>query len=427
MPLFGKKKSQEEKPISRNGLARKKTVGSFAKSEPYVERLVWLGLKAADVMVESIFLENNLQLAFSDEGNSSAGHHIRYNCGAIELELVEGGATWASRPKPKNGTPEMPLVASFELDNIASMIEILNQKEVPATQLFDQGWTVSALFLDPEHNIWQVEEIRTLPPAGTTQIGKIGSIWLECQDLEQQVTFYRDVLRLPLISEGGGKRPITAQTEYYRRQPEQNRPALTASQPPPTPVEATVTTNSPEEATQTEVSTAADNSQTVHSNSTQDSVAGTGLENTPEVAANSVTSTDSASSEPLNLFDTNYQVLTAEGPILLAIETPEELEDSLVGVHPRTAIFFANGTHLVLTGGGSKRPHKTSRVWGSDVSFTLSFRTVDVKGLAQKLRVAGYAVTAPAPDTDSRRGLAFTFTDPEGNVWQAAEWLRLPT
>jgi predicted enzyme related to lactoylglutathione lyase len=352
MPLFGKKKKEQTRPVLRGQV-----------SEPRVERLVWLGLKVADVLAEALFLENSLQLRFANEGNSSNGHHIRYNCGGIELELVEGGLTWASRPKPKNGSPDIPLIASFAVDNIATIIENLNEKEVAVTQVFEQEWTSSALFFDPERNLWQLEELHTSPAVHTNRLDKISTIWLECENWESQLSFYRDVLKLPLVATGGGVRPVTTHTEQMRR---------------------------------------AEYAETAAS-----------LGSTLDTATIPVQGQTKASVE-------SVEVET------LALNSQEQLETSLSGENPPAAVFFSEGTHLVLVPGGRKPPNLIRRVWGRDVNLSLSFQTYDVLALAQQLRTGGYTVTAPAPDPDTRRGLAFSFNDPEGNTWQVAEWVQTP-
>ncbi len=392
MPFFGRKKEEQAKPTP-----------PLLRASPRIERVVWLGLKVADLLGESVFLEETLQLRFADEGNSGIGHHIRYNCGPVELELIDGGMTWVSRPRPKNGSPDIPLIASFTIDQIAPLVEELSEKEVPITQLFDQDWAASALFFDPERNIWQIEQLRTAPPVGSNRLEHIGTIWLECQDFERQVAFYRDILQMPLVASGGGRRPVTLSTETERRHPHPEPfPAFVES------VERYEAAPNPEQIAVQDNPDALDDPAEVEPS-----------ENPPgEVSQENLVF------EPQ---PNGYMPPSEMGglePLLTG--TPEQLEASLVGQNPPAAIFFDEPTHLALVPGGRKPSGVQNRIWGRDVNLTLSFRAYDVNGLALKLRDAGYAVTAPAPDPDRRRGLSFTFTDPEGNVWQVAEWSRLP-
>src|SRR5690349_15096525 len=116
--------------------------------EPQILGLGWLGMKVADVVALAVFMEEQLGLPFVGEGNTYAGHHVRYDCGALELELVSGGTTWATRPKPRRGQPDVPLIPSFSVDNIQPVAEQLNEKELATTQVFEQGWTASCYFFD---------------------------------------------------------------------------------------------------------------------------------------------------------------------------------------------------------------------------------------------------------------------------------------
>ena len=386
MLLFGKKKEEQTQSI-------RPTVAA----PPRIGRLVWLGLKVADLLGESVFLEETLQLRFADEGNSGTGHHIRYNCGPVELELIDGGMTWVSRPRSKNGSPDIPLIASFTVDLITPLVEELSEKEVPVTQLFDQDWAASALFFDPERNIWQIEQLRTAPPVGSNRLENIGTIWLECQDFERQVAFYRDVLQMPLVAQGGGKRPVTVSTEMERRHPH--------AQPLYSFVER--------------IKDASDHEQ-VAVQATPDQLSEPPENQKPPIEGGQ----EKLVFEPQSDGYTPPSELGGLEPLLTG--TPAQLEASLVGQNPPAAIFFDAPTHLALVPGGRKPAGVSNRVWGRDVNLTLSFQAYDVSGLALKLREAGYVVTAPAPDPDRRRGLSFTFSDPEGNVWQVAEWSRLP-
>lgn len=203
------------------GLTSKKTASSSQQprqfsAEPRILRLGWLGMKVADVITVSVFMEEQLGLPFIEEGNTYAGHHVRYDCGRLELELVSGGTTWATRPKPRRGQPDVPLVPSFSVDNIQQVAERLNEKDLPATQLFEQGWATSFYFFDPERNLWQVHEKRTEAASGTTELRNIGVIWLACEDLAAQINFYQNILGLPLLDDGGQDRPITAFAEQQQ-------------------------------------------------------------------------------------------------------------------------------------------------------------------------------------------------------------------
>ncbi len=223
MPLFGSKASSKTATRPFAGSAKKPGL------EPRILRLAWLGLKAVDIVEESTFIERTLRLQFLDEGNSTTGHHVRYNCGSIELELVTGGTVWATRPKPRRGQPDVPLIASFSVDNIISLSERLNESEVPRTQTFEQGWVASFLFLDPERNLWQVSESRVEPASQTEEASVIGSLWLSVEDYPAQLIFYRDTLGLPLVDEGPHVRPITLEAERFQAENPLERVILPAS------------------------------------------------------------------------------------------------------------------------------------------------------------------------------------------------------
>lgn len=212
MPLFGKKTRPPTK--APNQPARPDKSGP---KPPRILGIGWLGLKAADVYAEANFLENELGLRHIEEGNSSEGHHMRYDCRPLELELVSGGTVWATRPKPRLGQPDVPLVPSFKVDNIAAIAARLNEREVPMTQIFEQGWSSSFLFLDPERQLWQVNETHIEPPVNTEQPTIIAALWLAAEDYPAQVAFYRDVLGLPLIEQPTEARPITLRAELLQQ------------------------------------------------------------------------------------------------------------------------------------------------------------------------------------------------------------------
>ncbi len=225
MALFGSK----TRPPVLNGAGRGKEQPKKAElQEPRILRVAWLGLKVADVVAEALFMERTLGLKHLDEGNSAAGHHIRYDCGTLELELVSGGTVWATRPKPRLSQPDVPLIPSFKVDNITHLAEQLNSREVPLTQIYEQGWGASFLFFDVERNLWQVSETRTEPAATTEQAGQIGALWLAAEDFPAQLAFYRDVIGLPLVSQPTMPRPITLEAELYQQE---NPPDLTPTSP----------------------------------------------------------------------------------------------------------------------------------------------------------------------------------------------------
>ncbi len=208
MALFGPKNSQKTTTSSqpRNG-------NQDQPNRPGFERLAWLGLKASDVMAEALFLEQTLGLKYLDEGNSATGHHVRYDCGTLELELVSGGITWANRPKPRRGQPDLPLIPSFQLDNIQHFSSQLHEREVLMTQIYEQGWAASFMFFDPERNLWQANETRTEAPVNTEVTTRLGAIWLAVEDFSAQLQFYRDVLGLPLVEEVLSPPAITVEAE----------------------------------------------------------------------------------------------------------------------------------------------------------------------------------------------------------------------
>ena len=211
MAFFGGKKKKTETPTQQPRMVQEPELKPTA--EPHLERINWLGLKVFDVLGESLFLEEKLHLKHRDEGNSSIGHHVVYDCETLQLELVEGGQTWVSRAKPRQGNPDVPLIASFAVDKIEQIAKQLNEAELLTTQIFDQGWVASLLFFDAERNLWQVNETRNAPPVGLSHLQRIGALWLAVEDLSAQVAFYREVLGLPLSDLGNRPRPITVEAE----------------------------------------------------------------------------------------------------------------------------------------------------------------------------------------------------------------------
>ena len=206
MAIFSSKIGQN-RPVTRD--PRRPT-------PPRILRLGWLGLKVADLMTETVFVERTLALKYLDEGNSNDGHHVRYDCG-LELELVTGGTTWATRPKPRRGQPDLPLVPSFQVDDIAAVATRLNEQEVLLTQVFEQGWAANFLFFDPERNLWQVSQTRNEPATHTDGTLRLATLWLSVEDLPAQIAFYRDVIGLPLVDEDTRPRPITLEAERERQ------------------------------------------------------------------------------------------------------------------------------------------------------------------------------------------------------------------
>jgi catechol 2,3-dioxygenase-like lactoylglutathione lyase family enzyme len=181
--------------------------------EPGIERIGWLGMRVSDVLGEALFLEEKLHLKALVEGNSAAGHHVSYDCQTLRLELVEGGQAWATRAKPRKGSPDISLIPSFAVDQIEQVSQQLNEAEVMITQIYEQGWVASFLFLDVERQLWQVSETRNEPAVGTTELRRIGAVWLAVEDIYKQVPFYRDVLGLPLADLNNRARPITQAAE----------------------------------------------------------------------------------------------------------------------------------------------------------------------------------------------------------------------
>jgi catechol 2,3-dioxygenase-like lactoylglutathione lyase family enzyme len=204
MAFFGRKKPAP----SGNKAADSISPGA----EPFILGINWLGVKTNDVVRMAIFMEEVLGLPFIESGNSMAGHHVLYNCRNIRVELLEGGVTWAQHSKPRQGAPDIPLIPSFLVDEIKPIYGMLQEKEIPSTQLFDEGWVSSMLFFDPERNLWQITAVRNQPPVGTNQLDNLGVVWLAAEDLEAQVSFYRDVLGLPISENGGGARPLSGHT-----------------------------------------------------------------------------------------------------------------------------------------------------------------------------------------------------------------------
>ncbi|HEX2913640.1 MAG TPA: VOC family protein [Chloroflexia bacterium] len=188
------------------------------REEPRILRLGWLGLKTVDLMGETLFLERILGLEPVDEGNSNTGHHVRYNCGALELELLSGGTAWATRPKPRRGYPDVPLIPSFNVNDIDKLVNHLRDNEVLTTQVFEQGWAASFYFLDAERNLWQANETRIEQAVEAEAPPAIATIWLAVEDYEASLQFYRDVLGLPLVDEAVRPRPITLDAELYQRE-----------------------------------------------------------------------------------------------------------------------------------------------------------------------------------------------------------------
>jgi catechol 2,3-dioxygenase-like lactoylglutathione lyase family enzyme len=241
MPLFGGNKKKPEMP-TRPPEPRPR----LNLIEPRIERINWLGLKVADVTGEALFLEEKLNLKFLNEGNSASGHHVLYDCGTLQLELVEGGQTWASRSKPRLGSPDIPLIGSFTVDKIEEVVNRFSEAEILSTQVFDQGWVASLLFFDLERNLWQVSEIRNEPAIGFSDLRRIGAVWLAAEDLEAQITFYKDVLGLPLSDKDDRPRPITEQAEHQQADAELAEGANLEFEPepaadnfsPPSPTEA---------------------------------------------------------------------------------------------------------------------------------------------------------------------------------------------
>lgn len=195
--------------------ARPGPTASVSSSCPRLLGLGWLGLKAADTVAEARFLEHVLKLKFLDETTTPSGHQVRYHAGPLDLELVEGGTTWATRPKPRHGQPDVSLVPSFQFNDLDEFTTSLRNHEVPETRVFEQGWGASILFFDPERNLWQADVIRVEPAVRVESLPGIGAVWLSVEDFAAQVAFYRDVLGLEEINEGNYVPPITEAAEHY--------------------------------------------------------------------------------------------------------------------------------------------------------------------------------------------------------------------
>jgi catechol 2,3-dioxygenase-like lactoylglutathione lyase family enzyme len=191
---------------------------SVSSDRPWLLNLGWLGLKAADTVAEARFLENVLKLKFVGEVTTADGHMVRYRAGQLELELVAGGATWATRPKPRHGQPDISLIPSLQFNHLNDFVNNLQEHDVPETRLFEQGWGASVLFFDPERNLWQGNEIRVEPAVMSDNLPGIGALWLSVEDFTAQVAFYRDILGLEEINEGDYHPPITEAAEHYHAQ-----------------------------------------------------------------------------------------------------------------------------------------------------------------------------------------------------------------
>ncbi len=233
MAIFGTKSGVKQvgKPDGRSG--------PISSNNPGLLRLGWLGLKVADVVNESRFLENTLKLRFLDESNSPDGHHVHYNSGSLTLELVSGGATWATRSRPRHGQPDISLVPNLHYNDLNYFAAGLKDQEVPHTRLFEQGWGASLFFLDPERNIWQANEIRVEPALAAENIPHIAALWLSVEDFPAQLNFYRDVLGLKLVNQGDYSPPITEASEHYQQQ---NPVILPATPRPASPTVPSIST-----------------------------------------------------------------------------------------------------------------------------------------------------------------------------------------
>ena len=216
MAIFGGKKKKPETLVRSKDEPALTNPSGVQTSAPIIERINWLGLKVADVVGETLFFEEKLHLKAVSEGNTAAGHRVIFDCETLLLELSEGGQTWATRPKPRKGSPDVPLIVSFAVDHIEALAQQLNEAEVLTTQVFDQGWVASLLFLDAERNLWQASETRNEPAVKMASLRKIGAVWLGVEDLPGQVAFYRDVLGLPLTDLGNRPRPITEMAEQQQ-------------------------------------------------------------------------------------------------------------------------------------------------------------------------------------------------------------------
>jgi predicted enzyme related to lactoylglutathione lyase len=289
-------------------------------AQPHIVRLNWLGLKVADITGEAIFFEEALKIPVVSEGTARDGHHVLYKLGDIFLELYEGGATWATQPKPRNGTPDISLVPGFLVDDIQMVAMELREKEVKMTPTYEQGWVSSFLFFDAERVLWEVSQINNQPKADTNKLEKLGVLWLAAEDLEAQTAFYRDVIGLPLTDLDERPRPITLEAEKQQVE--------------------------------------------------------TGFEN--------------IASAPENI------------------------------IKPRSAIFFAQGTRLAITGGGKTLEDKAERGWGKETHFLGGFQAYKPLELLERLKNAGVKVEGPFYNENVGR-VSFRFTDPEGNSWKVTD------
>lgn len=226
MAIFGSKPG-----LQQVGKPDKRAVNA---NTPRLLRLGWLGLKAADTIAEARFLENILKLKFVDETNSGEGHFIRYNSGSLDLELVGGGATWATRGKPRHGQPDISLVPSLKYNDLDKFETNLRDREVPHTRPYEQGWGASLFFFDPERNLWQANQTRVEPDVPAGHQPCIAALWLSVEDFAAQEIFYRDVLGLELVNEGEYLPPITEAAEHYQQTHPVSDPAPTGLDLTPT-------------------------------------------------------------------------------------------------------------------------------------------------------------------------------------------------
>ncbi len=213
MALFSRNRKKEEtltRPKNSQGRI------SVPSNEPHLQRIGWLGLKVSDVVGEALFLEEKLHLQARTEGNGTGGHQVTYDCDTLQLELAEGGQTWATRARPRKGNPDISLIASFAVDHIEQISQQLAEAEIATTQIYEQGWAASFLFFDPERTLWQVSETRNAPAVGFSELKRIGALWLAVEDLPEQIKFYRDVLNLPLSDVNNRARPITEAAEHQQ-------------------------------------------------------------------------------------------------------------------------------------------------------------------------------------------------------------------
>src|SRR5689334_898725 len=125
MAIFGSKQDTQHTGTPARQAA------SVSSNRPRLLGVGWLGLKAADTVAEDRFLENVLKLKFVDETNSANGHLVRYRAGLLDLELVEGGTAWATRPKPRHGQPDISLIPSLPFNDLNEFISGLKEHQVP--------------------------------------------------------------------------------------------------------------------------------------------------------------------------------------------------------------------------------------------------------------------------------------------------------